>query len=316
MISSYLTPLCGSYYIYRGRQVTPEEPIPLTSILESPPEGPNFFIKADYLYWMAKQIGLVISASNTKLDELLYPSWQASSGFKVALGTLLNHKGWEAKGEYTWFLNKSKEGASSADKNQYLVAGLDSILPVYQIQQKWEDQFNRLDLTIGRTFIIGHFFSLKPFVGAIGTLENQSLSLQYKEESFSPYNQNDLSQKWIGVGPYSGFQTLFNFSKTLKDHSVNLLVQIGSALSWSNYFTDAKTIQKFTSLNPMFETTFGLAWNYWAGKHHNYNAMFTIALEQQIWFNHNYLSTNNRVSKRGKGHLILQGLTLSTEFGF
>lgn len=306
-----LSPLFGSYYIYRGPAAT-EDIIPEPSILEFAVEGPNFFVKADYLYWTAKQIGLVVAASDSNLNNLLYPSWNAQSGFKLGMGSYLNHNGWEIEAEYTWFLNKNNEMTSSTNENQYLVAGMESILPVYQIDRKWENQFNRCDLTFGKTLIIGHNLSLKPFLGIVGAFENQWLTLKYKQETESLYTQNTLMQKWKGIGPYGGFLSLFNFSEAIKNNSISLLIEFGGALSLSNY----KTTKKFTPLTPMLETTLGLAWKSWMGKNRNRNVTLSIAWEEQVWFNHNYLSINNDVSRHRQGDLILQGLTISGEIGF
>lgn len=306
-----LSPLFGDYYIYQGRS-SKEEPSPESPNLQFAVDGPNFFVKADYLYWTAKQIGLVVAAFDTNLNNLLYPSWNTQSGFKFGIGSYVNHNGWEIEAEYTWFLNKTRQMTSSTRENQHLVAGMESILPMYQIDRKWENQFNRCDLTFGKTLIIGHNLSLKPFLGIVGALENQWLTLKYKQEDTSPYTQNTLMQKWRGIGPYGGFFSLFNFSEETKNNHINLLFALGSALSLSNY----KTTKTFTLLTPMLETTLGLAWKSWTGKNHNRNVTLSIAWEEQVWFNHNYLSIDNKVSRHGQGDLILQGLTISGEMGF
>jgi hypothetical protein len=303
--------------------------------------GPNVFISADYTLWTAREAGLAIATSNcyttptstATQGKVYYPENKLRSGFKVDLGVYLPHDNWDIKAEYTWFYNNSNS-LHNANFTAGTAVATFSVDPdaSYQTflnsaQSSWNNWFNRIDLTMGRSFFAGHYLAIRPFMGLLGAWDNQKLNIIYQDTFNQNYYLNN-SQKWWGVGAYGGLNATFTFVSD-SSNQWSLFLDSGAALPWSKFrgsqsvATTATGSSKsiwftntFYNVCPMLETSLGIRWETWWSDG-SWMFLLQAAWEEQVWFNHNnFLVAGSSAVGNGNGALSLNGLTVRAAIAF
>ena len=186
--------------------------------------GPNIFISADYTLWTAREAGLAVAASNyygdpgsadAEAGKVYYPKMKLNSGFKVDLGVYLPHDNWDVKAEYTWFNNNSNDMHDADFTPGQGVATfrpeVTDVMILDQASSSWNVWFNRIDLTMGRSFFAGHYLAIRPFMGLLGAWDNQKLHVEYTDSDDGDEFDLHNTQKWWGVGAYGGLNATFTF---------------------------------------------------------------------------------------------------------
>lgn len=79
--------------------------------------GADLFITAEFLYWTIRQDHLAFAFSTPEIIDPLvipegkgsvfHPDWEFNPGFKVGLGILFDHDGWDLYANYTWIRSKN-----------------------------------------------------------------------------------------------------------------------------------------------------------------------------------------------------------------
>lgn len=302
--------------------------------------GPNVFISADYTLWTAREAGLAIAestyystASTAPVEgKVFYPDWKLRSGFKVDLGVYLPHDNWDLKAEYTWFYNKGNHMkdlgvAAGQTLNTNWIDPLSGVQTIASAAAKWDNWFNRIDVTLGRSFFAGHYLAIRPFMGLLGAWDNQDLDIQYKTTTTqaNPYTI-DNDQKWWGVGIYSGTESTFTFMSD-SSNQWSLFLNAGAALPWSKF--DSKNTTKddsgntkasvgndFYTVAPMIEATLGIRWETWWSDG-SWKFLLQAGWEEQVWFNHNnFVVPGSDANSIGSGSYTMQGLTIKAAVAF
>ena len=309
-------------------------------------DGPMAYISADYTYWTARQSGLAVAVTNYNSTPttspisgtIVYPTWYANSGFKVGLGTFLNHDGWDMGAEYTWFWNTgnpintvvlNNEGVSTWAYK--LSASPTTLAPVngvslYSVGSSWNNWFQRVDASIGRAFFAGHYLTLRPFAGLIGAWDKQNFDVNYIDVSGDPSSNLANQQSWWGVGPYTGVDTSFHFPQMMDSSQFSFFLDMGAALPWSQYTltqqsndTTGATISsyggQFNTTDVMMEMSLGLRWETVWNDSHSWSFLLSAAWEEQVWFQHNHFVELGSLDAQS-GNYIMQGLTVKARVGF
>lgn len=288
------------------------------------------FISADYTFWTARQDGFLFGVDNYYASGVAspiqgsgyYPNWYGNSGFKVGLGAFLNHDGWDLAAEYTWFSNQNSPIITAT-----VTSGQGLLLPSYAtfttLGSQWSNQFNRIDLDMGRSFWAGHYLTLRPFAGLMGGWETQNLTVESAALVGGINALNTESQKWWGIGPYTGLDATFVFPSGMESNEFGIFLNSGFALPWSRYKVSVvnqrrapgQPTQIYTQLNiytstPMIEMSIGVDWESWWNDHSRCFAL-SAAWENQVYFLHNQF-----LSASDNGNMILQGLTVKALFAF
>ena len=305
--------------------------------------GPNIFIGADYTLWTAREAGLAVAASNfystpiaedaAEQGKIFYPKSKLRSGFKVDLGVYLPHDNWDLKSEFTWFNNNMNQ-LHDADFvagqaiSTFNADGTSTPLTLAAASSSWNVWFNRIDLTMGRSFFAGHYLSIRPFMGLLGAWDNQSLHTKYTEDNIdsTEYDVHNV-QKWWGIGAYGGMNATFTFISD-SSNQWSLFLDAGTALPWSksrgHQYSENKTDETIPytfgnttyTVAPMLETALGLRWETWWADG-SWMFLLQAAWEEQVWFGHNnFVSPSSGTTGSGNGAYTMQGLTVKAAIAF
>ncbi len=310
--------------------------------------GPNIFIGADYTLWTAREAGLAVAASNyystpvaedaAEQGKIFYPKMKLRSGFKVDLGVYLPHDNWDLKAEYTWFNNNMNDmhdadfTAGQGTSTIFVKQGASATLAPVPIvldaaSSSWNVWFNRIDLTMGRSFFAGHYLAIRPFLGLLGAWDNQSLHANYTEHGTSTLYDVHNTQKWWGVGAYGGMNATFTFVSD-SSNQWSLFLDAGTALPWAkartNQRSENQTSETYVydtagttyTVAPMLETALGLRWETWWADG-SWMFLLQAAWEEQVWFAHNTLvNVGSGSFGSGNGAYTMQGLTVKAAIAF
>lgn len=223
-------------------------------------DSPCLMVSAAYTLWTARQDGLAYAvsgfnptnAADVCCGNVCYPKSKLRSGFKVDLGTYLCHDGWDAVATYTWFYNK-RNGFTSCCFTEGTLYSTWAVRPfgtccttapfncdmlhtqrLNQACARFNNWFNRIDATLGRTFYAGHYHTLRVFLGLLGAWDKQNFDINYLPTCLaSEWSLWRNSQKWWGVGPYAGFSPTFIFPQWCGDSQWSIFLDAGIALPWS-----------------------------------------------------------------------------------
>ncbi len=309
--------------------------------------GADVFITADFLYWTARQDGMVyaitgrntfanIDATSGSAQDL---DWKAQPGFKVGLGLNLGHDGWDVYAQYTWLhtnVNNSTSVAFDTPVQQRFVGTYfsdrdGSITNNYtKARAKWDHHFNVIDLELGRNYFISQFLTLRPHVGLKGTWQDQDFKIRYTQQNIADPTSIDLLEKikfnqdmW-GLGIRMGLNTGWHFIENF-----GLFGNLALTALWSDYSTTRKDRVatsnstnnslfynfKFDQypINAILELALGLRYDVWFSDD-DYHFGLSAAWEEQVWINHSRFV--RFYSSEVQGDLYLHGLTIKARFDF
>lgn len=304
--------------------------------------GPNVVLSADYTLWTARESGLAIATSNyytsagstsAERGQVFYPEMKLRSGFKVDLGVYLPHDNWDILAQYTWFNNNNNnmhaaDFTSGQAVSTFFPDAMTGPVTLSAASSSWNVWFNRIDLTMGRSFFAGHYLSVRPFMGLVGAWDNQKLNIDYTESSDSDVYNLRNSQKWWGIGAYGGLNATFTFVSD-SSNQWSLFLDAGTALPWSKFkgsqsignadVTDNYIMtfnNTFYTVTPMLETALGIRWETWWADG-SWMFLLQAAWEEQVWFNHNnFVVPGNAAVSVGGGAYTMQGLTVKAAIAF
>ncbi|MBM3192873.1 MAG: hypothetical protein FJZ59_01405 [Chlamydiae bacterium] len=304
--------------------------------------GPNVILSADYTLWTARESGLAIAASNyyptqgsTSSEEgkVYYPEMKLRSGFKVDLGVYLPHDNWDIQAQYTWF-NNNNNGMHDADftsgqaVSTFFGDAMTGPIRLSEASSSWNVWFNRIDLTMGRSFFAGHYLSVRPFMGLVGAWDNQKLHIDYTDSTGESNYDLHNTQKWWGIGAYGGMNATFTFVSD-SSNQWSLFLDAGTALPWSK-FKGTQSVENgnvedsylftlhntFYTVAPMLETALGIRWETWWADG-SWMFLLQAAWEEQVWFNHNnFIVPGDATIGAGGGAYTMQGLTVKAAIAF
>jgi hypothetical protein len=291
-----------------------------------------FFLNIDYTLWKPYQQGMLVLNTNLQNSNTstnwIGPQMPLSSGFKVGAGINTRHDGWKLEMEYTWFRAHPEMKAVSLDPNiSYFcpwVSINDSNKRVSGMSSEFTVLFNRIDLTLDRTFYIGNYLAFCPWAGLLGAWDQQNFNINITPTNPSPAANSDLrrmrqTMNWWAIGPYAGFDSSYYVIDELAffgyiGAALNIALhqtnkQEHDAVSPANIITNTKT--KISTVEPMVETSLGFRWDYF-GK--DWGLRLQAGWELQVWFNHNSFiqgsGQTNYSNYSNYGNFSTQGLTL------
>ncbi len=320
----------------------------------------NVFVTGDFLYWSAWEDGLefatdgltgVSGAGNvsTGSGKKYHLGQEWDPGFRLGLGGIFSHDGWDLYADYTWYLtdgdgNKHQPVSSQDDATLTGYTLADTwLMPVRlgsatftvpttntllnSIKANWGLKFDAVDLELGRNFFISKFLTLRPHLGLKSAWMEQHYSLLSSRampnapDQAIIFNMHQKQNYW-GIGVRAGLNTAWHFCKSLSifgDGAVSELYSHFHVHRKDNVtvgvgapFSPVNMSEKFRTLQPIIELTLGLRWETWCSQE-KYHISLQAGWENQVWFNQNrYITMGDDHS----GDLTMQGLTLKGRFGF
>ncbi len=309
--------------------------------------GADVFITADFIYWTARQDGMVytitgrntfanINASSGSAKDL---GWKGEPGFKVGLGLNLGHDGWDIYAQYTWLhtrVSDSTNVAFDTPVQQRLVATYfsdrnGSLSRTFtKARAKWDHHFNVIDLELGRNYFISQFLTLRPHVGFKGTWQDQDFKIRYTDQDITDPTSIDriekvkFNQDMWGLGIRMGLNTGWHFIENF-----GIFGNLALTALWTDFDTKRKD-RVITSngannslfynfkfdqnpVNTILELAIGLRYDLWFSDD-DYHFGLSAAWEEQVWVNHSRFV--RFFSGEVQGDLYLHGLTLKARFDF
>ncbi|MCH9617423.1 MAG: hypothetical protein SP4CHLAM5_07120 [Chlamydiia bacterium] len=291
------------------------------------PDALSFYVGAAYTYWAPYQEGMNLAigeptTGTTVRGNVLKPAMNAASGFKVSLGANTHHDGWNAEIAYTWFYY------SPSMKDHTILTGVtyrptfNAIDEAYSsLKSQFKTQFNRIDLTVDRSFYAGHYMTFRPWMGLLAAWDTQNLNF-IGNTSSTVTQQAYKKQTWWGIGPYAGGEGTYYFTNDwglFIKSGVSLLLSDRTVYNNNLNYTDgvaasAVANNKATDygVDPMFETELGLRWDSnWT----DWALRIDLGWQLQTYFNHNgFLGYYSGAGNMGT--FAMQGLTLAVRVNF
>jgi len=309
--------------------------------------GIDVHVTGEFIYWTAREghLGFAYKetydtfdgqVSTTSEGSIYEPDWRFRPGFKVGVGLLRNHDGWDVKANYTWLnvdntkktARRSKENEKISPIGTFTFAGADP-LRVTSSAGKWKLEFNVVDLELGRNFFISRYLILRPHFGLKGTWQKQTFDISTESTTTDgdPYDtfKNDNHLDYWGVGIRAGLDTAWHVNRC-----TSIVGEIATTALWERFTMDSKAVRSassgaepaittlhvgnnFQTIRPVLELYLGLRWETWfcCDAYH-----FSIegGWEEQWWDDQNQFFKS--VTETREGDLVMQGFVAKIRLDF
>ena len=308
--------------------------------------GVDVFFTADFIYWTIREDGLEFAATtgfassstntSTSQGKIFHPEFKFEPGFKAGLGLDFDHDGWDLYAQYTWLRAKHDHEHVHPSPTTLLIdffilvngaftGGVGSTATWTSASAKWHEDFNVVDLELGRNFYISRYLMLRPHFGLKGTWQTQKFDVSFdgtistQSTTISSTNHENI---W-GIGIRAGLDTAWHFTRSFSlygDIAVTGLweqFEIKRSDLLFNNVTRTGTVgfhakNNFHTIEPIFEWEIGLRWETWWCDD-DYHFSIEAGWEEQTWLGQNqFISTGSN----GDNLLSLQGLTTGIRFDF
>jgi hypothetical protein len=297
--------------------------------------GADLYLTADFIYWAVREDRLALVATTGThttaplKGSYIQPDFKMEPGFKVGLGILFDHDGWDVFAEYTWIrardLTASFTVAPEMAARDILTWGFSNGGSVTGGNVSWSlHYFNAVDLELGRNFYVSRYLKLRPHFGLKGTWQKQLYSAVLNEPNDATAT-GSMDQFYWGVGIRAGLDAAFHFSK-----SFSAIGQLALSGLWGQFQPDRLNLDpalpvgdsplaplnvgnNFHTIRPVIEWMLGFRWEtYTCDK--DFHFAIDAAWELQYWPDQNQFPAYT-VQTQG-GALVMQGLTLKFRFDF
>lgn len=200
-------------------------------------EGADVIVTGEVTYWKAHEAELEYAWESDDCSgntcpplslEAERPRHEFEWGFKVGLGYVLPHDGWDVYANYTRF-NGHHHNCGGHECEECCVCAPRLFFPTFLIPclttpcpnvteacGKWKLRLNRLDLELGREFFVSKWLTMRPFIGFAGVIITQHLNVEYAGGNYVPAGheyEHKMRNQFRGGGLRGGFNTQWDFCK-------------------------------------------------------------------------------------------------------
>jgi len=309
--------------------------------------GFDAHITAEFIYWTGREehLGFAYKETFDTVDSrqtvaskgsIYEPDWNFRPGFRVGVGVLRNHDGWDVYANYTWLvIRNTKNTVRKGKPNEQIIpigtftfAGASPDL-VTSSSGKWTLDFNVVDLELGRNFFISRYLTLRPHFGLKGTWQKQSFDVSTFSDTSAklPWDQylSDNSLDYWGIGICAGLDTAWHLNRCS-----SVVAEVATCAMWERFTVDAKATRtsstnaapnvavlnvekSFHTIKPVLELFLGARWETWFCCD-NFHFSIEGGWEQQWWGDQNQFFDSATQSRLGD--LVLQGFTMKLRLDF
>lgn len=315
--------------------------------------GTNSYASVDFIWWKAVIGGSgyaytgtadgyhVPAWTNVQSGTLKRPDFSFEPGVKIGLGTYFEHDGWDIHAEYTHLAGPQLENNIRPSEG----LGAKSVIPITtadgtvepvslnHARSEWKQDFNVVDLELGRFFFISKRLAFRPYVGLKTAWIHETFQMffvptpnTYDPRSGTVFPLNEVLAAYLrrqqhmwGLGLRGGIDTMWAMTKNWAIYG-----DIAFTTLWSDFHIKIsdklvelfggqfESLSNYSSLQtviPILETGLGLAYIFWFCDN-GYRLQLQAGWEAQIWTDINY-SLNE-----GSGSLTTQGLTIKVGLTF
>jgi hypothetical protein len=295
--------------------------------------GCGFFITADFLWWKLYEGGTeyalkdTVSVADFSLINARGPikhlnfNWEP--GYKVGLGYLFDHDGWELYLDFTSLKTRAHASTSSNVDFLFPLIGAQTF-SFSKADAHWHVSFYDLDLVLGRNYFVSKYLALHPYFGLTSAWIQQHRQVTYTPPSDIAFKVRSKNNFW-GIGPRLGMDSQFYLGR-----SFSLYGDFSGGLLWGDFHVREKEFVPSEGLNVyslrdnlhrMVATVgFGLGIAYETNFNHDANHfMVKAGYEGQYWWRQNQMPIYNAFAidfTRQSEDLSLQGLTVDFRLDF
>lgn len=306
-------------------------------------EGSDVFATVDFIWWKTAISGSEYAytgvtdngnfvaplGTSTGSGRVKKPELDFQPGFKIGLGVNFEHDGWDLYANYTYLSGPDEKNSVVASTGTGATTllytttndGTSRTFNVVSDSCKWYQDFNVVDLELGRNFFISRFLTMRPhagfktgwifdkgqfnFVPVPGVLDGSNTLLAAS---------NLRSQHLWGLGIRTGMNTGWHVTKNWSFYADFAVTTLWSDfhIKVADYVTETTsgntqtrdTRETFQTVMPILEAGLGLAYITWWDQS-RYRFQIQAGWEEQVWLDYNHFM---RLGQSG-GSLTVQGLT-------
>lgn len=313
-------------------------------------DGSDTFLTAEFIYWrtyidameyayggvadggFAVPVGSSVSKGSART-----PDFSFEPGVKVGLGFHPDHDGWDVYANWT-FLSSDTEHNSKNNfagsgsgmttvQSVFYTNGSQGPVPVSSASSSWKQDFNVIDLELGRDFFISHRLTLRPQIGLKSAWVHETTTSKFGLDGapndgggvVTGIQMKNTEHMW-GIGIRAGVDSGWHFTKHWMIYGDLAVTNLWgtfhkTAKEWnteslSGNIMTQNTTESYQTLIPVIEAGLGFSYITWFSDSH-YRFELRAGWEEQIWIDYNRSQDFNRV-----GNLTVQGLTLKAMLNF
>ncbi len=265
--------------------------------------GFNFFLNAEFLWWVAKPDGLYFAESKVGSPttanppdgaqnfyghlQKVQPHWDA--GCRVGIGGNMPYDDWDIFFNWTFYETDKK---NSKHGNLLVLWGHPDAAGTNLASfasAKWNIELNMFDAELGRSLWIGDYLSFRPFIGARGAWIDQNFKIFY-DYATTPIMQGrlKLDSSVQAGGIRAGADTRFNLL-----HGWSIISKGSYSVLYGHFDSDfrekanshriASSKDGFHQGISTLQLSLGIEWDTYFCNN-RYHAALYAAWEQNIWF--------------------------------
>jgi len=274
-------------------QMPPQSVVPNPSARWGVTGGANLFLTAEALVYRVSEDNNPFAYTVDTLGNITdyhadVDDWKW--GFRVALGYNMSHDCWDVVATYSR-MNFSTTSRVSAPTTGTLHSHALPDSELAKVSDKWEVDFNQLDVEQGRQFFVSKYLRVRPKFGLRNVFLNNDQELKMTTEAGVPQKIDNEEHFW-GMGVLAGVDTVWGLGQGFSIYgNFGLSGLLG-------HFTPKETVQTSataTHLNKSshlqntkatMDLALGLRWdrNF---SNDRFHIGFNFGFEQHVFFNMN-----------------------------
>lgn len=294
-------------------------------------DGYGLFLTADFLWWKLYEGGTEYALKNENSPfnpnsikgPIKHLNFDWEPGYKVGLGYLFDHDGWDLYLDFTSFKTHAHSSASSDIDGLFPLMGIETN-GFAKAKAHWHVDFYDLNLVLGKSYFVSKYLALRPHFGLTSAWIQQHRHARFKNLPISSLKLRGKNNFW-GIGPRLGVDSQFYLGRHF-----SLYGDIAGALLWGHFHVKEKERDIATGseiydlhdhLHRMVATvgfSLGLSFetNFFDDSSH---FMIKAGYEGQYWWRQNQWPIFNSFAvdfTRQSEDLNLQGLTVDFRLDF
>lgn len=335
---------CSALLSKSIEKAPPPPPTPYFETEVMKPRG-EFHVQGEFLYWKFANVGMPYAIKFVPIavppplfvittdDHTLYVPFNLDPGFRVGIGYILPYGEWDIDPNWTSVHGESNDSATGNGISERLqplwdTSGQINTLAAVEAQARVKVDFDAVDVMLGRFFLFGSFFAVKPSFGFRAAWIDQDQKMVFRGRT----NLNNPALTVVNLQNHfqgAGLRTGVELRMVLKQGWEFYATTFGSLLYGT--FDLAQAQQFFVLDQPTFNDTSpntlqlmvhafelgaGLKWGSYFWRQRCYLSL-KVGYEQQNWMNFNHANVLPVISVQSNyGDLGMHGLVAGGKLFF
>lgn len=278
----------------------------------NPCEDWDIFLSGSYIYWHVSEecldIGQATNANVPGKRTMVAPDFDYHSGFKIELGTNLNHDNWTGLLRYTRlhtsdttaFENVVVGGRLEISDWWEIPGGPVDGTQVNNVRSRWECDLDMLDVEFARDYYLGYMLIVRPFMGPRVVWLDQKYNTGLVPLNAPAFPNNLFTARWTSdswsIGPRAGCDLNWELGcgfRFVGSAAASLLYREHKVRGASPNATNPHAISivrrnTYRFIKPQTDFSMGMAWGtYFSDQAYHFDLL--AAYEFLLWWNENLM---------------------------